>query len=123
MYKKDILKIYVNRLNFISSVYPIGFKFFLPNLEIKNLSRALRILSLSKLISSYRMSSMSLMEWSGREKWSEKILSTSAVWRPKALKWPLLEFLRALLRYFEGYNLSQIMKAITIVKPLVSGSL
>ena len=45
---------------------------FLLNLEIKSLSRALRILSLSKLISSNGMSAMSLMKWSGREKWSEK---------------------------------------------------
>ena len=60
--KEVILKIYVNRLNFISSVYLIGFKCFSPNLEIKNPSRALRILSLSELISSYGMSSMSLME-------------------------------------------------------------
>ena len=39
--------------------------------DIKNPSRALRILSLSELISSNGMSSMSLMERSGREKWSE----------------------------------------------------
>ena len=52
LYKEVILNIYVNRLNFISSVHPIGFKCFLPNLEIKNPSRALRILSLSELISS-----------------------------------------------------------------------
>lgn len=68
----------------MSSVHPIGFKcFFLPNLEIKNTSRALRILSLSELISSNGMSSLSLMEWSGREKWSENNLSTGVAWRAK----------------------------------------
>lgn len=57
--------------------------FFLPNLEIKNTSRALRILSLSELISSNGMSSLSLMEWSGRENWSENNLSTGVAWRAK----------------------------------------
>ena len=74
----------VNRLNLISSVHPIGFKcFFFANLEIKNTSRALRILSLSELISSNGMSSLSLMEWSGREKWSEKNLATGVAWGAK----------------------------------------
>ena len=53
-----------DRLNFILSVHPIGFKCFtcvLP-LDIKNPSRALRIPSLSELISSNGMHSMSLME-------------------------------------------------------------
>ena len=58
--------------------------FFFANLEIKNTSRALRILSLSELFSSNGMSSLSLMEWSaGREKWSEKNLSTGVAWRAK----------------------------------------
>ena len=43
---------YVNRLNFISSAHPIGFKCFAFILDIKNPSRALLLPSLSGLISS-----------------------------------------------------------------------
>ena len=62
---------YLNRLNFMSSVHSIGYKRFAFGYYIKNPSRALRILSLSELISSKGMSSLSLKERSRREKWSE----------------------------------------------------
>ena len=56
--KRGYIKIYVNRLNFILSVLPKGFKCF-------------------AFISSNGISSMSLMEWSGREKWSETAVDKS----------------------------------------------
>ena len=65
-----------NRLNFIPSVHPIGFKCFtcvLP-LDIKNPPWALRIPSPSELISSDGMNSMSLMEWSDHLAWDRSRL-------------------------------------------------
>ena len=77
MYKGHYKNRNMNRLSFIASVHPIGFKNLALEIKIRNSSLASQMPSQSELMSFGGMSSLLLIEWPGRVKGSETAVDRS----------------------------------------------